>query len=74
MGGNLSFYGNKVLNSWKYNKWASKQDTMVMDKFRISCKPLQFGWGKTYVINRLSVLRYISKVADGILTALLAIE
>ncbi len=73
MGGVLQFYGIKVLNSWKYHQWPNKEQKKLMGKFRKSCKPMQFNYGKTYVIKRLSVLKYLRGLSRGILRALLAL-
>lgn len=74
MGGNLHYHGNNVLLSWRYhNQWKDKFQKKIMNKFRKSCKPFQMNYGKTYVIKRLTVLKFMRSLSRGILKALLAL-
>ncbi len=74
MGGNLHAQGKRILLSWKYhNKWPDRFTKRLMGKFRVSCKPFQLNWGKTYTIKRLTVLKFLRSLSRGILKALLAL-
>ncbi len=74
MGGKLHSQGKRILLSWKFhNKWPDKKTKKLMGTFGKSCKPFQFCFGKTYVIKRLTVLKYIRSLSRGILKALLAL-
>lgn len=75
MGGYIHMYGRKILVSWKYHKWIglTKVERKMMSKFRKSCYPLSISYGKTYIIKRLSVLKFIRGITAGIFRALLTI-
>lgn len=75
MGGYLHFFTGKVLSSWKYNNWneLSRHERKIMRKFRKSCLPLYIGYGKTYIIKRLSVLKFIRGLTVSIFRALLTL-
>lgn len=73
MGGCLHFYGVKVLLSWKYYPWPNRYTKRLMGKFRKSCQPLQINYGRTYVIKKLSVPKFIRSLSVGILRVLLAL-
>lgn len=75
MGGYIHLYGSKILDSWKYHKWSNltKFEKKAMSKFRKSCCPLSIAHGKTYVIKRLTVLKFIRGIIAGIFRALLTI-
>lgn len=75
MGGLVHFYGLKVIDSWKYHDWKeiSMRDKKAMKKFRKSCRPLAIGYGNTYVIKRLTVLKFIRSLIRGIFRALMTL-
>lgn len=75
MGGYLYFYTGRVLNSWKYASWSEldKDERKIMKKFRKSCLPLSIGYGKTFVIKRLSVLKFIKGLSRSIFRILLTV-
>lgn len=75
MGGYIHLYGKKILNSWKYHKWnnLTKVQKKCMSKFRKSCYPWSVSHGKTYVIKRLTVLKFIRGTIAGIFRALLTL-
>lgn len=73
VGGIISMYGEKVLLSWKYHKWENRQEKRYMSKFRKSCKPLMVQYGRTFVIRRITVLKYIRGLLKGVLRTLLTV-
>lgn len=75
MGGCIHFYGLKVLSSWKYHKWGelTAREKKILSKFGKSCAPLSIAYGKTFVIRRLTVLKFIRGLVKGIFRALLTI-
>lgn len=74
VGGHMHWYGIKVLKSWKYTKWSRNYHRLLMSKFRKSCRPLTISYGKTYVIRRLSVLKFIRGISKGIMRTLLTLK
>lgn len=76
LGGIVYLDGQKIFKSWKYNKWTgvSKLDKKIMSKFRKSCYPLSMAYGRTYVIKRLAVLKFVRQLSVGLLRALLALH
>ncbi len=74
IGGTLHLQGNNLLMSWKYHtKWPDKFQRNLMNKFRKSCKPFELNYGRSYVIKRLTVLKFIRSLSRGIFKALLAL-
>ncbi|CAL8140113.1 unnamed protein product [Orchesella dallaii] len=57
--GTLFKKGVKVLGSMKKYNWGSKQNNMVMKKFVRSCRPIQIGYGRMYVIRKVSVFKFL---------------
>ncbi len=74
MGGYLHSNGIKLLNSWKYHCWATADERLEINRFRVSCKPIRIGFGSTYVIQRKSVMVFQRGLLRGIMRALLAIK
>ncbi|CAL8125326.1 unnamed protein product [Orchesella dallaii] len=73
LGGYLYMNGKKVLLSWKYHLWNRRAEAKMMSKFRRSCRPIMINFGRTYVIKRLSVLKFLRGVSRGILRTLLTL-
>ncbi|CAL8125315.1 unnamed protein product [Orchesella dallaii] len=73
MGGWLYFCGQLILKSWKYHEWTSKSEKKYMNKFRKSCRPVTIHCGNLYTIRRLSVLKFIRGVLEGIFRTLLTL-
>ncbi|CAL8121027.1 unnamed protein product [Orchesella dallaii] len=67
----LFVHGNKVLGSWKGDKWGSPKENKLMKKFQRSCKPIIFCYGKQFVIGRANVLGFFRGVSRGMFRALL---
>ncbi|CAL8127886.1 unnamed protein product [Orchesella dallaii] len=65
MAGYLHLYGKRILLSWKYHEWESKREKSIMSKFRKSCKPIDVRLGNTFVIRRLTVLKFIRQLTRG---------
>ncbi|CAL8127904.1 unnamed protein product [Orchesella dallaii] len=65
MGGYLHLYGERILLSWKYHEWESRREKTIISKFRKSCKPTDLRFGNTYVIRRISVLKFIRQLTRG---------
>lgn len=74
MGGYLHWYGRKTLMSWKYHQWASSVQKKHMSKFRRSCRPLTINMGRTYVITRLTVLKFMRGLSRGVFRTLLTLD
>lgn len=76
LGGLVHLYGGKVLTSWKYHKWSelSKKEKKIFSSFRRSCMPLAIAYGRTYVIRRLSVMKFFRQLSAGLLRALLTLK
>lgn len=75
-GGLVHLHGQKVLNSWKYHKWQNvpRRKKQIIRKFVKSCIPLTVCYGRTYVIRRLSVLKFFRQLSVGVLRTLLALD
>ncbi|CAL8125320.1 unnamed protein product [Orchesella dallaii] len=74
MGGYLHEYGIRGLKSWKYHQWESREERQVMSKFRKSCTPITLNFGKTYVIRRLTVFKFIRQITRGVFRTLMAMH
>ncbi|CAL8085446.1 unnamed protein product [Orchesella dallaii] len=65
----------KALISMKQKRnWGTQRDRKYMGKFVKSCRPLSIGYGKTYVIRKGSVLKFLKFVARGTFRTLLALK
>lgn len=73
LGGHLHKNGKQLLKSWKFHKWANREETRIMNKFRKSCKPLMMHHGGTYIIKRITVLKFIRGLIKGIFRTLLTL-
>lgn len=75
MGGYIHMFGIKVLTSWKYYKWSeiTAREKRILSRFGKSCVPLSIAYGKTFVIRRLTVLKFIRGLVKGIFRTLLTI-
>lgn len=73
LAGNLHSSGKKILNSWKNHQqiWTMAAERKMMNKFRVSCKPIYLGFGKTYIVQRKTVMIYGRELWRGIVRALL---
>lgn len=76
LGGLVHLYGGRVLRSWKYHNWPelTKRERKIFSKFRKSCLPTVIGYGRTYIIRRLSVLKFFRQLSVGLLRTLLALK
>ncbi|CAL8085930.1 unnamed protein product [Orchesella dallaii] len=74
LGGRLHSRGREVLKSWKFHNFGDKNVNRCMSKFRKSCRPLALNFGRTYVIRRLSVLKFIRGLTVGTFRLLLAVD
>lgn len=63
--------GNKVISSWKGNKWKSSFENKVMAKFRVSCKPLLLSYGTQFVIRKGNLFLFYRGIMRGTFRALL---
>lgn len=64
-------HSRKTLLSWKLKNWGSRFENRLMSRFRRSCQPLTIGYGKTFVIKRLTVLKFFKAVIRGIFRTML---
>lgn len=64
---------NNILWSWNGIWWGSKKETMIMRKFRKSCRPVLLQNGTMLVIARLTQLRYMKGVLRGTFRSLLTL-
>ncbi|CAL8085918.1 unnamed protein product [Orchesella dallaii] len=74
LGGRLHLRGREVLKSWKLHDFGDKSVNRCMSRFRTSCRPLAIQFGRTYVIRRLSVLKFIRGLTVGTFRLLLAVD
>jgi hypothetical protein len=65
-------YAVELLESWKYCKWSNKRETLLMNKFRKSCKPLAIRSGGVYAVGRLTGQKFVQGIISGTLRILLA--
>lgn len=72
--GYVHLNGNKVLNSWKRYTWSSKRERVLMNKFRVSCKPIMICWGKAFIVRKVSVLVFVRGLTRGLVRDLLSIK
>lgn len=70
------FYTNglKTMNSWKCHNWNSKEERVLMNKFRASCRPLSIGYKTLYRIRPGSVLVFVRGLIRGLKRTLLALR
>lgn len=66
--------GNKVINSWKGDKWSTKEENMIMNRFSRSSKPLLIAYGTQFVLKKSSLFVFYRGVVRGTFRALLAIK
>lgn len=71
LSGMIYVKSKRTLVSWKQKNWGNRWENRLMSKFRRSCKPLTIGYGKTFVIKRLTVLKFFKAVIRGIFRTLL---
>ncbi|CAL8085927.1 unnamed protein product [Orchesella dallaii] len=74
LGGRLHSRGREMLKSWKLHDFGDKSVNRCMSKFRKSCRPLAIHYGRTYVVRRLSVLKFIRGLTVGTFRLLLAVD
>lgn len=65
VGGRFHKFSKSTLNSWKFLNIKDKCKKKYMKKFRKSCKPLYLGMQGYFVMNRLSVLKFLRGVIRG---------
>lgn len=72
-GGYLHYFTDKIVKSWKYHSWAGlrSREKRIIAKFRKSCRPLAIAFETTFVVKRLSVLKFLRKLITCILRSLL---
>ncbi|CAL8068412.1 unnamed protein product [Orchesella dallaii] len=63
--------GTKTINSWKGGGWGDPKENKLMRKFVKSCKPIVIGYGKQFVLGRVSIIVFFRGVGRGIFRALL---
>ncbi|CAL8125329.1 unnamed protein product [Orchesella dallaii] len=73
LGGYLYLNGNRVLKSWKYHPWNSRAEKNLMSKFQKSCRPIMIHYGRTYVIKKVTVLKFLRGISRGVLRTLLTV-
>jgi hypothetical protein len=61
-----------LLESWRTGNW-SKKDRLMMDKFRMSCRPLGIRSGNCFCVKRLSSLIFVQQIVVGTLRLFLTI-
>lgn len=61
----------KTLRSWKSHDWGSPYENKIMSRFARSCKPLSIGYHTTFVIRRLTILKFFKAVIRGTFRTLL---
>ncbi|CAL8068416.1 unnamed protein product [Orchesella dallaii] len=63
--------GTKTINSWSGGDWGTPKQNKIMRKFIKSCKPIVIGYGKQFVLGRVSIITFFRGVGRGIFRALL---
>ncbi|CAL8085452.1 unnamed protein product [Orchesella dallaii] len=74
LGGRLHSRGREVLKSWKMHDFGDKGVNRCMSKFRKSCQPLSMNFGRTYVIRRLTILKFLRGLTTGTFRLLVAVH
>ncbi|CAL8099144.1 unnamed protein product [Orchesella dallaii] len=69
-GAHLYHRGEIMMNSWRRHTWETQKYRKYMNKFRKSCKPITLHFGRTFVIRRLSVLKFIKGLTVSTFRAL----
>ncbi|CAL8081086.1 unnamed protein product [Orchesella dallaii] len=64
----------KVLRSIGNKNWGSSHNNKLMKKFAKSCKPISYGYGRMYVIRKISVFKFFLSLIRGTFRALLTIK
>jgi len=73
IGGLAFLHGKKVLHSWMVHDWGTSFNNRLMMRFRLSCKPFMINYGSTYVITRVSVLKFLKGGTKGTFKILLTL-
>ncbi|CAL8140105.1 unnamed protein product [Orchesella dallaii] len=66
--------GVKTLGSMGKYEWGSKLNNKIMKKFVKSCRPIQIGYGRMYVIRKLSVFKFMRSLTKGTVRVLLMLK
>lgn len=75
IGGYLHSKGKGILSSWKNHNWDNTLTTRrEMEKFRISCTPIMISFGKTYTMNKASMLVFVRGLIRGLKKILLSLR
>lgn len=64
----------KMLKTIKNKDWGSPQKNKVMKKFVRSCTPISYGYGRIYVIRKVSVLKFLRHLTRGTFRLLLTLK
>lgn len=73
LSGQIYQYGEMILLSWKYHKWETRFESKLMSKFRKSSKPFMINCGRTFVVRRITVLKFIRDLTTGVFRALMTV-
>ncbi|CAL8081110.1 unnamed protein product [Orchesella dallaii] len=71
IGGQMHVRSSQTLSSWGRHDWGTPRDNKMMSKFRKSCLPLKLGYERTFIIRRLTVLKFLRGVIKGTFRTLL---
>lgn len=66
-----SVWNKKTRASWKRNNWGKRADGLYMARFARSCKPMCVCFGKYYMVQPKSVLKFLRSVSRGTFRVLL---
>jgi len=64
----------KVLKSWSFANHGSKFDAKYIMKVRKGMRPMAFGTYGTFIIKRLTILKFFRRVIGGTFRALVALQ
>lgn len=71
---NVHVKTTKMLKTMKTKNWGSSLKNMIIKKFIRSCKPLSYGYGRMYVIRKVSVFKFLRHLTRGTFRLLLTLK
>lgn len=64
----------RMLRTMRAKNWGSKERNSIMKRFVRSCKPLSYGYGRMYIIRKISVFKFMRHLTRGTFRCLLTLK
>lgn len=71
--GYMQQYSQRAISSWQRYNWGTDEDNKLMSKFRKSCRPMVFAYGKLFVVKRITVLTFLRSIGKNMFKAYVAV-